>query len=128
MTKKQEKRKRKAGAPEAATPLRTKVSIVVAGVLMVLVLGGGIATCYQRSTLTGPYRENYEGQVVEKYVTNHESEEGSSVTNHLLVKGKSGEQFQVVVSSATFTRAQVGMLIRRKGSAIELSADGRDWK
>jgi len=128
MTKNQKKRKRKADALEAVTPLRTKVSIVVAGVLMVLVLAGGIATCYQRSTLTGPYRENYEGQVLEKYVTHHESEEGSSVTNHLLVKEKSGEQFQVVVSSATFTRAQVGMLIRRKGGAIELSADGRDWK
>ncbi len=113
---------------EATTPLRTKVTIVLFGVVMVLVLGGAIATCYQRSTLTGPYRADYEGQVLDKYVTNHESEQGTWVSKHLLIKAKTGEQFQVVVSSAVFERAQVGMLIRRKGSAVELSTDGRDWK
>src|SRR5687767_1675246 len=121
MKQKHKKRKRNADALEGATPLRTKVSIVVAGVLMVLVLGGAIATCYQRSTSTGPYRDNYEGKVLEKYITNHESEQGTWVRKNLLVKAETGEQFQVVVSSAIFDRAQVGMLIRRKGSAIELS-------
>lgn len=121
------KKKPKAGAAGVTTPLR-KVTIVLLIVVMVLVLGGAIATCYQRSTLTGPYRDDYEGQVLDKYVTNHESDEGTFVTKHLLIKGKTGEQFQVVVSSAIFARAQVGMWIRRKETSIELSSDGRDWK
>ena len=128
MKKKHEKRKRTGDALEAATPLRTKVSIVVVGVLMVLVLGGAIATCYQRSTVSGPYRSDYEGQVLSKYVTNHESTEGTRVTKHLLIKGKTGEQFQVVVSDGIFERAQIGMWVRRKETGIQLSADGRDWK
>jgi hypothetical protein len=128
MKKKRQRKKRDAGAMEASTPLRTKVGTVLVGLLIVLVLGGAIATCYQRSTSTGPYRGDYEGQVSDKYVTNHESQQGTWVTKNLLVKSNTGEQFQVVVSSAIFERAQVGMRIRRKGTSIELSADGQDWK
>jgi hypothetical protein len=121
------KKKPNAGAAQVTTPLQ-KVTIVLLIVVMVLVLGGAIATCYQRSTLTGAYRDDYEGQVLDKYVTNHESDQGTFVTKHLLIKAKTGEQFQVAVSSAIFARTEVGMWIRRKGTSIELSADGRDWK
>lgn len=122
-----EEKKSEAGTAEVTTPLR-KVTTVLLIVLTVLMLGAAMATCYQRAILSPPVREHYEGRVLDKYLTTHETEEGSSVRNHLLIEGESGEQFQVVVSPAVFQRAQVGMLIRRKGSAIELSADGRDWK
>ena len=95
---------------------------------MLLVLGGWFVTCYQRQAKTGEYRRDYEGRVVEKYVTNHETEQGTFVTRHILVKSESGEQFPVVVSAELFERAQTGMWIRRTKTSVELSLDGRVWK
>ena len=121
-------RKSKAAAPGVITQLREKIVIILASVLIVLALGGGFVTCYQRHTLTGEYRHNYEGQVIEKYVTNHESQQGTFVTRHILVKSNAGEQFPVVVSADIFERAQIGMWIKREETGILLSADGRIWK
>ena len=126
-----ENQKPNAGAEEVTTQgwkLTELVGVFLGACLVVLMSGAAIATCYQRSTLTGQYRDVYEGQVLDKFVTNYESEEGTFVTRHLLIKGNAGDQFQAVVSSAVFERAEVGMWIRRKGPSIELSADGRDWK
>ena len=95
---------------------------------MLLTLAGGFVTCYQRQTSRGEYRHDYEGQVIEKYVTNHESQQGTFVTRHILVKNNAGEQFPVVVSGDIFERAQIGMWIKRKETGIELSSDGRTWK
>ena len=118
----------KPNASAADTTPRRKVGEFLGVLLVVLMLAAMITTCYQRSTLTGQYRDVYEGQVADKFVTNHETDEGTFVTKHLLIKAKNGEQFQVDVSSAIFSRAQIGMWIRRKGTSIELSADGRVWK
>lgn len=111
-----------------ATSLREKVTILLTALVVLLVLGGALVTCYQRQTSKGQFRREYEGKVVEKYVTNHETQEGTFVTRHILIKNNEGEQFAVVVSPEIFERVQKEMWIRRKESGIELSSDGQAWK
>jgi hypothetical protein len=96
-------------------------SAVLAMVLAALMAAALIAIYYQRSTLTGEYQRDYEGQVVDKFFIPHESQTGSSVQRALLIKVKSGEQFQVTIGKDIYDRAQAGMSIKSSKQGIELS-------
>ena len=89
--------------------------------LAVLMVGALTATCYQRMTSTGLYQREYEGQIVEKFLIPHESQKGSSAERALIVRGRGGEQFQVIVSRNTYERAEVGMWIKSSKAGVDLS-------
>lgn len=81
-------------------------------------------TCYQRYALTGPYRPEYEGKILDKSMTITDSHTGSGVSRRLLLEGRSGERFQIAVSEKTYEQAQPGMWIRRSEAGIELNPSG----
>lgn len=97
------------------------IRAILFSVLILLGIGALIANYYQRSTLTGAFQRDYEGRVVEKFFIPHESQIGSSFQRALLIKGRSGEQFQVSVGKDIYDRAQAGMSIKSGKQGIELS-------
>ena len=76
-----------------------------------------------RSTKTGPFRQEYEGQIVEKWADYSHSEQGSQPYFRLMVKGRDSRQFSVSVSSEIYDRAKVGMFVRKTDAGVELIAN-----
>jgi|GEM_PF-2851200 hypothetical protein len=76
-----------------------------------------------RSTNPGPFRQEYEGQIVEKWADYSHSEQGSQPYFRLLVKGPDSQQFSVSVSSEIYDRARVGMFVRKTDAGVELLAN-----
>jgi hypothetical protein len=76
-----------------------------------------------RSTKTGPFRQEYEGQIVEKWADYSHSEQGSQPYFRLMVKGRDSQQFSVSVSSEIYDRAKVGMFVRKTDAGVELIAN-----
>ena len=75
----------------------------------------------QQFTSTGLYRVDYEGKIVDKSVTINESRTGSRAARRLLIRGKSGEEFQVAINEVLYGRAQVGMWIKSSSAGAELA-------
>jgi hypothetical protein len=103
--------------------LKTLASVLVSALLVTLITLSA-NTCYQRYALTGPYRPEYEGKILDKSMTITDSHTGSGVSRRLLLEGRSGERFQIAVSEKTYEQAQPGMWIRRSEAGIELNPAG----
>ncbi|MBA3240822.1 MAG: hypothetical protein H0T60_06305 [Acidobacteria bacterium] len=121
---------RRRGKNDDATPRRDEPGRVrwyndtaglIAIVLTALLLPAGGVILYQRFKLTGPYRIDYEGRVVDKSLTLRETEEGTQAVTHLIVEGKDAARFRVSVNRGLYDRAQVGMWIRSNRDGAELS-------
>lgn len=93
------------------TGLRENAGTIVAGVLVSAVVVAFVINYYQRMHSQGAYRNEYEGRVANKWVTYHETEFGTRVSRHLLIKSKSGEAFQVVVSAELYEQAAVDLWV-----------------
>ncbi len=92
--------------------------LAVLGTIAISIVGVNI---YQRLNATGPYREEYEGRVVDKSVTIRETEVGSRAVKRLLIRHTNGTQFDVIVDEALYGRAEVGMWIKRNKTMTDLS-------
>jgi hypothetical protein len=78
---------------------------------------------YQRATSTGIYRTKYEGKIIEKSLTVGESELGSYPVRKLHIRGKNGQEFQVIVNDNLYGRAQQGMWIKSSKTGAELTRE-----
>jgi hypothetical protein len=67
---------------------------------------------------------SYEGQIVDKSITTRESDEGSRIQRSLSVKLDSGAEFQIVVGSDLFERANVGDRMVKDENGIRLLVTG----
>ncbi|MCA1635769.1 MAG: hypothetical protein LC802_19295 [Acidobacteria bacterium] len=121
---------RRRGKNDDATPRRdgpgparwyNDTAGLIAIVLTALLLPVGGVILYQRFKLTGPYRIEYEGRVVDKSLTLRETEQGTWAATHLLVEGKDGARFRISVNRSLYDRVEVGMWIRSDRNGAELS-------
>ena len=101
--------------------LRDSSKYVLAGAVIAALVATLAITFYQRFNFSGPYRVEYEGRVVRKSLTVTETDEGSRRVLRLHVRGKGGEEFQVIVNRSLYGRAQEGMWIRSSREGAELS-------
>ena len=76
-----------------------------------------------RSSQNGPFRDAYEGRIVDKWATFSESETGSRPYYRFLVEADDGSRFPVSISSEIYDRARVGMRIRKSNAGVELIPD-----
>ena len=90
------------------------LAIMIAMAMLVALL------LYPQYTLTGPYRREYEGKVLNKSITLIDSRTRTGARRRLHLEGRGGEQFQVAVDDDIYERAQAGMWIRRDSSGVEL--------
>ena len=96
--------------------------LVLVGILVfIAVLMGGLYR--YRSSPDGPFRQEYEGKIVEKCARYAESKEGSKPMFRLLVEDKNKVRFTVAVAPDVYERAEVGMRIKKIEKGIELQAD-----
>ena len=70
----------------------------------------------------GAYRNEYAGRVMDKWVTYHESELGTRISRHLLIKPKNGEVFQVSVSPESYEQAKVDFWVIKDGDGFRMLA------
>jgi hypothetical protein len=101
---------------------REKISIIVAGALVSALAIGVVVNYYQRMRSQGAYRSEYEGRVVNKWVTYHETEFGTRISRHLLIKSKNGEVFQVSVSPDLYEQAKVDQWVIKDKNGIQILA------
>jgi len=76
-----------------------------------------------RSATTGPFRNEYQGQIIDKWADHTYTEQGSQPYFRLVIKGNDNQQFSVSVSSEIYERARVGMFVRKTDAGIELLAN-----
>lgn len=106
------------------TGLREKASLLIVGALTAALVVLFVVSLYQRTKSQGAYRNEYAGRVIDKWVTYHETELGTRVNRHLLIKSKSGEVFQVNVSPELYEQVKVDMwLIKDKDNSKILAAE-----
>lgn len=86
---------------------------------MVVLLGIGL---YQRWHSQGAYREEYAGKVIDKWVTYHETQQGTRISRHLLIKPNDDEPFQVVVGPELYEDAKAGGWIVKNKEGVKISA------
>ncbi|HEV2860430.1 MAG TPA: hypothetical protein VGX48_05430 [Pyrinomonadaceae bacterium] len=93
--------------------------------VFVFVLAGALAvavavTLVNQYRQRGAYRVEYEGHILDKSVTLQETLLGTEATRRILIRTKSGEEFQVVVNEVLYERARVGMWIKttRDGAQV----------
>jgi hypothetical protein len=68
-------------------------------------------------------RPEFTGKIVEKRVSVYESQEGSSFVNDLVIEDKSGRRFRFSVTDEIYSRAKVGMWIKRSTNKVVLLTD-----
>ena len=102
--------------------LREKTSIVIVCALVAALLIAFAVTLNQRLKSQGAYRQEYSGRVMDKWVTYHESQEGTGVSRHLLIKSKDGETFQVSVSPELYEQAKVDVWVIKNKDGIKILA------
>jgi hypothetical protein len=83
----------------------------------------GFAYAYPRLTRTPLVRRDFDGRVVEKFVTLGESRMGSATFPLLVVEIANGARFNVAVSDEQYERARVGMRVSRHRGELILSWD-----
>lgn len=117
------KRKKKAHSTQhrSAEKLWLGIKTAFLSAVVILLVATLVVTLHQQFASTGPYRMEYEGRVIDKSVTITESQTGSYPVRRLLIKSKSGEEFQVIVNQSLYERAQVGMWIKSSKAGAELS-------
>lgn len=101
------------------------LKIVSLCAVVALMVAAAVITLRQRFTSTGPYRTEYEGRVMDKSVTLGETQTGSYPVRRLLIRGKGGDEFQIIVNESLYNRAQVGMWIKNGKAGAELSSPGQ---
>lgn len=87
------------------------------------VLAIGFAYAYPKMTRTPLARRDFDGRVVEKFVTLGESRIGSTTFPRLVVETANGARFNVAVNDEQYERARVGMRISRHKGELILSWD-----
>ena len=76
-----------------------------------------------KSSPRGPFRNEFEGRVVDKWADYTHSEEGSRPYFRLVVEGDDRARFAVSVSAEVYERAKVGIRIKKTEEGVELMAD-----
>jgi hypothetical protein len=99
-----------------------KVSIIIAGVLISASVIAILVSFNERLKSQGAYRQEYSGRVMDKWVTYHESEQGTGVSRHLLIKSNDGEVFQVSVSPDLYEQAKAGLWVIKDKTGIKILA------
>ncbi len=102
--------------------LRQKISIIIIGALVVAVVIVLLVGFYQRMKSEGAYRNEYAGRVMDKWLTYHETELGTRLSRHLLIKSKNGEVFQVIVSPEPYEQAKIGAWVNKDKNGIQFFA------
>lgn len=97
--------------------LKIGATILIAALVLALI----VIVYQQRHSPTGVYRKEYEGRVIEKSETFAETHEGSFVSRRLLIEGRDGVRFEVVVTKELYERVQKGMWIKKSSYGVELS-------
>jgi hypothetical protein len=112
---------------------RTSVSNLTTGVrdaatkLLIVITTLGVVTglmvVYNQRlhTFADLGRSEYEGKLVNKSLTIHETNTGSKIELRFLVEGKDGKRFDIAPSPDVYERAQIGMWIKSSKSGVELS-------
>ena len=118
MTTNSEDRPKRAGNVRSFFPTALGIAAILAMVAIMFIY------CRQRLTSTGLYRTEYEGQIVDKSVTIGESQTGSYPVRKLHIRGKNGQEFQVIVNENLYGRAQSGMWIKSSKAGAELTREG----
>jgi hypothetical protein len=112
---------------EAGPKRSEKVGSFFYTILGIAVILGLVAVmfiyCRQQLTSTGLYRMEYEGKIVDKSVTIGESQTGSYPVRKLHIRGKNGQEFQVIVNENLYGRAQSGMWIKSSKTGAELTRE-----
>jgi hypothetical protein len=104
------------------TGLRENASLIIAAVLVSALLVVLVLSLYQRMTSQGAHRNEYAGRVMDKWVTYHETELGTRVSRHLLIKAKNGETFQVTVGPELYEQAKVDLWVIKNKDDIKILA------
>jgi hypothetical protein len=99
-----------------------KASTIIAALLVCGVVALFVVSFYQRMDSQGAYRREYQGRVVDKWVTYHETELGTQVSRHLRLKSKNGEAFQVTVSAELYDEAKVDLWVIKNKDGFKILA------
>jgi LPS O-antigen subunit length determinant protein (WzzB/FepE family) len=67
------------------------------------------------------------GKIVDKRVSVYESDKGSSFLNDLIIEEKSGRRFLLSVTDEMYSRASIGMWIKRSKYRLDLFTDA-EWR
>ncbi len=102
--------------------LRQKLSIIITCALVSALVIVLLVSFSRRMKSQGAYRNEYAGRVLDKWVTYHESELGTRVSRHLLIKSKNGEVFQVSVSPELYEQAKVDMWVIKDRNGVKVLA------
>ncbi len=90
-------------------------------VVILLCFAGMFFGMYRlRSSQNGPFRDEYEGHIVDKWANFSESQTVSEQYYRLLVEADDGRRFPVAISSEMYERARVSMRIKKSKSGVEL--------
>jgi len=97
----------------------------IIGLAVLLILFGGLiwGIMRYRSSPNSPFRNEYEGRIVEKWAGYSESELGSRPYFRLLVENDDKVRFAVAVTSEIYERAEAGMRVKKTEDGIELLSD-----
>ena len=90
-------------------------------VIVLVMFGIGFLYAYPRLREPPLVRRDFVGRVVDKSLTLHESQIGTSGSLALLVEGRDGKRFKVAVTDEVYGRARVGMWVSRRAGAVEVS-------
>lgn len=96
-----------------------RVSNVLWGIIVAALLISIFALAWQK--FQRPAIVEYDGQIVDRWAGFTESDTGSRAYYKLLVEDNGRKRITVVVDNEIYTRAQVGVRIRRSINGIELS-------
>lgn len=99
-----------------------KVSAIIGGVLVSAALVVGVVNLSQRFRSEGAYRQEYSGRVIDKWVTFHESQQGTGFSRHLMIKAKDGEVFEVRVGPELYEQAKVDQWVIKNTNGFTISA------
>ncbi len=89
-------------------------------IALVIVITAAVTITYQRFTLTGTYRNEFSGRIIDKVTRYHESDEGSSRERHLIIEDRGGKRSEVYVTEDIYGRANIGMWIEKSDKGVNL--------
>jgi hypothetical protein len=102
--------------------LRQKITIILICALVAALVIVLLVSFYQRMKSEGAYRHEYAGRVIDKWVTYQETESGTRVSGHLLIRSKNGDVFQVIVSPESYEQAKVECWVIKDKNGIQFFA------
>ncbi|HEV7473589.1 MAG TPA: hypothetical protein VGN90_06060 [Pyrinomonadaceae bacterium] len=107
-------------APRTAT-WQKFVIVILCGVVAIMAIVF-VVGLYQRWHSQGAYREAYAGRVMDKWVTYHETQQGTGISRHMLIKPKEGEAFEVAAGPELYEDVKVGRWIVKNKEGVKMSA------